>query len=97
MHRDLQRQLDEVSRVRAATSTHIRRAFAQYGFNVGHCRDEQLSRAVLDVASRGTRSSADLFTQAFARLRADQASFDPWAVMATAAARTAVSAMAGRM
>ena len=82
---------------RAATITHMRRAFKEHGFDVADCRDDQVSGAILCAATLvETCSSTELFAYAFA-LRFCRGNHDPRGAIAASAVRMAARAMAGRV
>jgi ABC-type arginine transport system permease subunit len=57
------------SRTRTVAITELRRGFTIYGFDVGAYADDQVSGAIVAVATADTDSSRDLFTRAFERLQ----------------------------
>ena len=65
----IQRQLDELSNLRAAAVAELRAAFGAHGYDVHGFADDELSRAIVAESGGSGKGSAQLLARAFARLR----------------------------
>jgi hypothetical protein len=64
----IQRQLNELTSVRAAAVAELRAAFGAHGYDVHAYADDELSRAIVAESGGDGKDSAQLLARAFARL-----------------------------